>query len=295
VFSARWRKVAACLAAIAGFFSLAAIASAQEPSQAPSPPPAAAVGHASPDRLRGGWYLWDPYQYRDYRRGVPVLSGFDVETERALARILGVELQLAEIAWSDHQAALQKGTADIAAGATETEARRAYALFSKPYRSETDVLVVRKGMARRYPFASIDAMLSAFARQKFRLGVVAGFVYADPRVNAFIADPANKELIVASGGVEQNLRNLMSGAIDGFLADRIAAATAAWRRQQGALIEEHPLRFSTDIHFMLSRATQTPQMLARVDAAIDQLRESGELRRLAAFYALPVLRSTGRA
>ena len=21
-------------------------------------------------RLRGGWYPWDPYQYRDYRRGV---------------------------------------------------------------------------------------------------------------------------------------------------------------------------------------------------------------------------------
>ena len=41
---------------------------------------------------------------------------------------------------------------------------------------------------------------------------------------------------------------------------------------QGArCIEEHPLRFSTDIHFMLSRATQTPQMLARLDDGIDEL------------------------
>jgi hypothetical protein len=44
----------------------------------------------------------------------------------------------------------------------------------------------------------------------------------------------------------------------GFLADRIAAATTAWRLHLGARIEEHGLRFSTDIHFMLSRATQTP-------------------------------------
>jgi polar amino acid transport system substrate-binding protein len=40
---------------------------------------------------------------------------------------------------------------------------------------------------------------------------------------------------------------------------------------------------------MLSRATQTPQMLARLDAAIDELQRSGEFRRIAALYALPVL------
>ena len=114
-------------------------------------------------------------------------------------------------------------------------------------------------------------MLETFAKQKFRLGVVAGFVYADSRVNAFIADPANRDRIVPVASEAQNLRNLLAGVIDGFLADRIVAATTAWRRHQGARIEEHPLRFSTDIHFMLSRATQTPQMLARLDAAIDEL------------------------
>ena len=39
-------------------------------------------------QLRGGWYPWDPYQYQDYKRGVPVLTGFDIEIERALARII---------------------------------------------------------------------------------------------------------------------------------------------------------------------------------------------------------------
>ena len=40
---------------------------------------------------------------------------------------------------------------------------------------------------------------------------------------------------------------------------------------------------------MLSRATQTPRMLARLDNAIDALKRSGEFRRIADFYALPVL------
>lgn len=146
-----------------------------------------------------------------------------------------------------------------------------------------------RGASSRYPFGTVDGMLAAFAKEKFRVGVVAGFVYADGRINAFIADPAHKDQIVSAESDAQNLRNLIAGAVDGFLADRTTATTTAWRRHEGSLIEEHPLHFSTDIRFMLSRATQTPQMLARLDDAIDRLKQSGELRRIAYTYALPVL------
>lgn len=247
------------------------------------------VNCAAAQTLRGGWYPWDPYQYLDYRRGVPLLTGFDVQIERALARIMSVDVALPQRAWEDHLAALADGTADIAAGATESEARGDYAYFSRPYRTETDVLILRRGTSGRYPFTTIEQMLDVFAKQKFRLGVVAGFIYADPRVNAFVADPTNGDHIVPVESDAQNLRNLLGGVIDGFLADRMTATTTAWRRNEGALIEEHPLRFSTDIRFMLSRKTQTPQMLARLDDAIERLKASGEYRRIADFYALPVL------
>ena len=265
---------------------LVSIAAAQTPVP---PKPELSARTANTQQLRGGWYPWDPYQYRDYKRGVPILTGFDVEIERALARVMSVEILLPEIAWEDHLAALAAGTGDIAAGATFSEARSRYAYFSKPYRTETDVLILPRGASGRYPFRTIEQMLDTFAKQKFRLGVVAGFIYADERVNAFIADPARSDQILSVATEAQNLQNLLAGVIDGFLADRIAAATVAWRREVGARIEEHPLRFSTDIHFMLSRATQTPQMVARLDGAIVELRRSGEFHRIAGFYALPVL------
>jgi polar amino acid transport system substrate-binding protein len=273
------------LVTLASFLS-AGMADAQIPNpvQPDSPARMSASGH-----LRGGWYPWDPYQYRDYRRGVPILTGFDVEIERALARIMSMEITFPEIAWQDHLAALAAGTADIAAGATASEARSRYAYFSKPYRTETDVLILPRGASGRYPFQTIEQMLDTFTKQKFRLGVVAGFLYADDRINAFIADEAHRDRIVAVATDVENLRNLLAGIIDGFLADRITAATTAWRRHEAAHIEEHPLRFSTDIHFMLSRATQTPQTLVRLNDAIDELRRSGELRRIANLYALPVL------
>jgi ABC-type amino acid transport substrate-binding protein len=210
---------------------LVSIAAAQTPVP---PTPELPARIANTQQLRGGWYPWDPYQYRDYKRGVPILTGFDVEIERALARIMSVEILLPEIAWEDHLAALAGGTADIAAGATFSEARSRYAYFSKPSRTETDVLILPRGASGRYPFRTIEQMLDTFAKQKFRLGVVAGFIYADERVNAFIADPAHSDQILSVATDAQNLQNLLAGVIDGFLADRIAAATVAWRREEGA-------------------------------------------------------------
>src|SRR5215469_12175124 len=78
-------------------------------------------------KLRGGWYPWDPYQYLDYSQRVPILTGFDVEIERAIGRSMGMEISLPQIAWNDHLAALAAGNADIAAGATRNEARERYA------------------------------------------------------------------------------------------------------------------------------------------------------------------------
>src|SRR5262249_23710115 len=140
---------------------------------------------SDPDRLRGAWYLWDPYQYRDYRREVPILTGFDIEIERAVERLIGVEISLPEVAWKEQHAALADGTMDIAAGAFYSDARNAYAYFSKPYRTETDVLILPKGASARYPFRTVEGMLDTFAKEKFRLGVIDGYIYADPRVTAF--------------------------------------------------------------------------------------------------------------
>ncbi|MFZ0126883.1 MAG: transporter substrate-binding domain-containing protein, partial [Xanthobacteraceae bacterium] len=92
---------------------------------APIPTPDQSSHGPERSRLRGGWYPWDPYQYRDYRHGVPILTGFDVEIERALARTMGVELLLPDLAWQEHLAALAAGRADIAAGATYSNERTA--------------------------------------------------------------------------------------------------------------------------------------------------------------------------
>jgi polar amino acid transport system substrate-binding protein len=265
------------------------VALPSEADRTPAPSPAPVRPKLEEKVLRGGWYPWDPYQYRQNLHGVEVLTGFDVEIERAIARLMGVELLLPEVAWDSHLAELADGTRDIAAGATYSLQRDQYAYFSKPYRRETDVLIVLRGASSKYPWETIDQMLDLFRKEHFRLGVVAGFTYADARVNQFIADPANAALIVKEDNDLANLENLLYGRIDGFLADQIVAATIAWRQQKSGLIEEHPVRFSTDIHFMLSRVTTTPATLARLNDAIDHIKADGDFQRIADTYALPIL------
>ena len=144
---------------------------------------AAAQTHVSPnpdlnarnrqyaDPLRGGWNPWDPYQYRDYRRGVPILTGFDVEIERALERILGVEILLPETAWNAHLEALAAGTADIAAGATRSEARSRIcvlleAVSQRDRRPDSPRARLDDTRSR-----TVEQMLETFAKQKFGWGL----------------------------------------------------------------------------------------------------------------------------
>jgi len=255
----------------------------------PTPTPSQVRQRPEPRVLQGGWYPWDPYQYRQNIHGVEVLTGFDVEIERAIARVMRVELLLPEISWDSHLAGLANGTRDIAAGATYSREREQFAYFSKPYRRETDVLILLKGTSSKYPFNTPEQMLALFRTQRFRLGVVTGFAYADRRLNEYIEDPANAALVVKEESDLANLENLLLGRIDGFLADQISAATVAWRQQKSNFIEEHPERFSTDIRFMLSRGSTSPDTLVHLNDAIDRIKSDGQFQRIADTYALPIL------
>src|SRR5262249_60002150 len=97
------RSVRRLIVISVGWLALVSIASAQTPAPA-TPNLRARISDSG--HLRGGWREVDPYQYREYKRGIPILTGFDVEIERALARIMNVEILLPEIAWEDHLAAL---------------------------------------------------------------------------------------------------------------------------------------------------------------------------------------------
>jgi polar amino acid transport system substrate-binding protein len=253
----------------------------------PDAPPGGPAGTLP--ELRGGWYLWDPYQFNERRRGESTLTGLDVELLRAVAREAGRSVGFTYRAWAQHLAQIESGEADVAAGATRTPEREAFAHFSVPYRRETNVLVLPRGNSQRYPFTDVASMLRSFEASGFRVGVVSGFMFADPLVNDWLRDPAHAAQVVLVENDYENFRNLADGGIDGLLADRLVAATTAWRGGWRERIEEHPLQMSVDIHFMFSKATVDEATVRRFDDAIESLRERGESTRILANFVNPLL------
>lgn len=239
--------------------------------------------------LAGGWYLWDPYQFVRMQDGEQVLTGLDVELTRTIARSAGYEVDITYRPWKKHITHLRDGQVDIASGATWSRQRAEFAYFSRPYRQEINVLYLPRGQAVRHHFTTVEGMLRDFQKSGFRLGVIAGFTYADPALNAYITDPANAGSIVPSDNDYQNFRNLVEGRIDGFIADRLVAATSAWRGGWRDMVEEHPFRVSTDIHFMFSKKTVPRETVNLFNNTIAALEANGELRRIVGTYLTPIL------
>ncbi len=239
--------------------------------------------------LRGGWYQWDPYQYISADFGVSQLTGLDVRLTRAICAGAGLGVEITEVSWVDHLAQIESGERDIAAGAFATEARSRYAWFSEPYRSEVDVLLMRKGESSRLRAGTVEALLAELAARKLRVAVVAGYHYG-PEVMAWKLEERNRRLVVETGSDAESLEKLLLGRVDAMAVDRLAGATLAWRRGLQGRIERHPVPlFVAELRFMFSKRTVTPGEVAAFNASLKRLQDSGGYDEVVREYLFPVL------
>ena len=243
----------------------------------------------APKVVRGGWYPWDPYQYRVVTNDTTQLTGLDTQLLRAAFQRMGYEVTSDEVSWGQHQQDIKEGRRDIAAGAFKNPERAEYAYYSAPYRIESDVLFVRTSDAGRWHFENADELLQQWRMQPFRLGVVEGFYYG-PTLAAYMNDPANTSNIISVGNEVANFENLLAGKIDGFVADRLVGATLAWRNDwQAQVTEVLPPVFEGDIHVIFSKKTTTPELVAAFNKSMSALRQSGQYNLVVHAYLLPVL------
>lgn len=239
--------------------------------------------------LTGGWYLWPPYQFNQVSIGGVELTGMDIQLTKAIADLVGVKVTYEPVAWQQHQLDLKAGTRDIASGATYTDARAQYVYFSDTYRYEENSLFISRTAKVELSFKSIDEFLAQVRIKNFKLAVIDGFVYADPKVNAFIADDANSDIIIKTVDDTQSLQLLVQGKADGFLADRVVGAAVIIDAKAGSLVKEVPLHIKTPQHFMFSKQTVSTDMVGRFNKAIKQFIDSPGYKEIVRNYLYPVL------
>ncbi len=231
-----------------------------------------------------GWYATAPFQ----SEGPSGLTGLDIQMVRAIAAQAGHSLAFSRIGYPELMRDIATGRRDLASGVAWTPGRAAAGRMSMAYRQDVNVLIQRRGGVHLMG-GDAAGLLAHLRVTGFRIGVIEGYSYGDPVLDAWLDDPARGAQVRRSGDDATNLRLLLAGEIDGFLAERLGAATLVAASATPRAVEENRhLRLSIPLHLMFSR--QVPlETVAAFDAAIAALKADGTLDRIAARFRAPVL------
>jgi polar amino acid transport system substrate-binding protein len=186
--------------------------------------------------------------------------GFEVEIADALARELGVKAKFTQNDWSSLVPALERGDFDVILnGLEETAERRVRLRLSQPYYTYGETLTVRKGSG----FTSLSDLKGK------RVGTLNQTVAHD----LLKASPLE---VVLYEGQQEPYMDLAKGRTDAVLLDHVIAD------RYGCVLPE--LRCLPDDvargHYVLGIRKDAPELQAAIDAALDKLRQTGELERI---------------
>jgi polar amino acid transport system substrate-binding protein len=226
---------------------------------------------AEPCDLSVGWEPYAPYTFADENGDA---AGADIDLITAIAHEIGCTVTPVELPWARILREVQQGTLDVSTSTSETPEREAWGRFSEPYREAQVAIYVRKGESGHYDLQS----LADVPAQQMRLGVIVDYYYGDV-VAGEISRPEVVAWIDGAPDYPTNIRKLVNGRIDGFLAEDVAVMDTELERMGLAdRVERYPLRIQGEkLHFMFSRETVAPDLVAKVDATLEQMRADGRL------------------
>lgn len=221
-----------------------------------------------------------PYSVRG---GTGAMSGLDVTFVKTVLARAGCKGTFIFTSWKRALHDLTDGHMDMVPFASHTKAREAYAYFSLPYRMEMVGLILRRGEDARYPVKSVED----FARLKMRVGYERGTFRGDA-FEAFRKTPQAASVVYETKGTLQGLRMLVAGRLDAVIEDPVVALAMAKELRIVDKIDVAPFHLIEDpVHFMFSRKTVSPAVVARIDQAIAALRQTRFYRDLYGPAALP--------
>jgi polar amino acid transport system substrate-binding protein len=240
--------------------------------------------------LRGGWSPGIPYQFEELGPGDQTqLSGLDIEIMREASRRAGFRPVFLELPWAENLRGVQDGDLNFAMAATPVEARKEWAWFSAPYRTENIALFVRRGEGlSRTGEASIDALARLLA-EGHRIGVIRGY-FVGPEASALLTKEVFASQIVRVDNDARLVDALLTGAVDAILADRLATASTAWK--SGALLRIEMLTgvlYQTPLSFIFSKASTSESTVEAFDRALEEMRASGQIAAITRHHLVPQL------
>jgi polar amino acid transport system substrate-binding protein len=214
-----------------------------------------------------GFDAWEPYQYADVGERV---AGLDIELVAAVVEGMGCQLTYQQGTWVDLLMALKQGEVDILLGASKTEAREEFAIFSDAYRMEEFSLYIRKGDKVRATYKTLDE----FIQNGSRVGIVEDYVYG-PDVSMLLdGDKTSKYFVNAIMG-ELNVARLLDEDIDGYLEDSFVGSSLLRRKALSNFIVAHGITIQTgNAYVMFSQKSVTQEQLNNFNTQLTKVKSS---------------------
>jgi len=228
--------------------------------------------------LKVGFDVWEPYQYIGLGREV---QGLDIELIQMVAERLNCGVKYQQDSWGNLLTLLKSGKIDLVLGASITDERKTYALFSEPYRSEEFLLYIRAEQEHKFRQASVVD----FVLDGNKLGTIGEYFYGDELSSLMDDQKYGKSFYPAFMG-EINLARLLDGDIDGFLEDSFVGASLVRRKGLEKYITPHQAKISTgDVYVMFSRVSVKAQVVSDFNQALGELKNNGEYDKLVNKYS----------
>lgn len=247
---------------------------------------AARAQNSGTEVLRVVWSLQAPYQFLGAKGDRQTVTGIDVETFHEAARAAGLTVVFQQMPWEQALEAVALGEVDVVLAAFRTPGREAIGHFSQPLRRSEERLFLPDSLM---PSASsLDELLQGVADQGLRLAVIEGYELGD-RFASFRDNPETADHVVLTSSLDESLDLIESGRVDGFIMDRLVGHRALAQRGISGF-ESHGLPIhAAGVSSLFSRASVPPETVERFNAALEQLREEGQLRAIQRRFVLPVM------
>ncbi|WP_349356709.1 substrate-binding periplasmic protein [Shewanella jiangmenensis] len=214
---------------------------------------------------------WPPYSWSE-GDGEP--QGLDVELMQTFAAKAGCELVFDKMPAKRSHQLLRVGKVDIMMGASKTDDREAYAVFSSPYRQEV-VGVFSLDSQKLGDIVSWTQLMNSGLRL---LVPQAGWYGSD--YEASRSELEHKNLLVESPDLLRSVQMLARNRAELALGDSLSLPYIASQTEHLHLYR-HTARLSeSDIHLMFSKAAMSEAEASSIERAIVAAHQSGDIAAL---------------
>lgn len=268
-----WQVILAVALAILTVFAVAGCSSSQEKKPA-SQPAASADDSLAKIKAKGKLVIgmnaeFAPFEFHTMIDGKDTIVGFDMDLAKEIAKDMGVQLEVKELAFDALLTTMQSGQIDvIISGMSATEERRKSVDFSEVYYQGIQTLLTTKD--------NVDKFNSFSDVKNYKIGLQLSSLQ-DRLMTTLIPDGKFTKI----ESMTTLLLSLKSKQIDGIVTTKVVCQMAMAANPEFVIAEKVKIDDSSlnSPGVAVAFRKGSPALKAQIDSTVKRLNQSGQMQR----------------